>query len=400
MTKKRHILGGGLIVAGTSIGAGALAIPVETSLGGFLPAFFYYTLVWLFMTCTGLLFLEISLRMPKDSNLVSMFSQYLGKVGKIAAWVLYLFFFYSLLVAYISVGGDLLRLWSNNVIARNLAYFLFFLILAPVVYLGTKTVEKVNIFLMIGLVLSYFLFVFFGIQEVQLEYLSLVNWKQGTLALPILFAAFGYQSVIPTLTSYLKKDAKSLRKAIVLGTTVTFIIYTVWELVILGSTPVEGVNGLAFAKENGLSAIHPLTHHTGVRGLSTVSNIFGFCAVTTSFLGVSLGFIDFLADGLSMSKKGMNRFILATFTFFPPLLVTWINPGLFLIALKYAGGIGSALLLGLLPVLMVWASRYYKKDMELIQLKGGKSLLSLLLFFVFFELSIEIFLEFLLFSST
>ncbi|MES2272690.1 MAG: aromatic amino acid transport family protein, partial [Chlamydiota bacterium] len=53
------VFGGTLLVAGTSIGAGMLALPVVTASGGFLPALFVYFLCWLFMTCTGLLLLEI-----------------------------------------------------------------------------------------------------------------------------------------------------------------------------------------------------------------------------------------------------------------------------------------------------------------------------------------------------
>ena len=39
-----RIVGGTLLVAGTSIGAGMLALPVVTALGGFFPAFFIYLL--------------------------------------------------------------------------------------------------------------------------------------------------------------------------------------------------------------------------------------------------------------------------------------------------------------------------------------------------------------------
>ena len=36
--KHAHILGGAFLVAGTSIGAGMLALPIVSAMGGFFPA--------------------------------------------------------------------------------------------------------------------------------------------------------------------------------------------------------------------------------------------------------------------------------------------------------------------------------------------------------------------------
>ena len=49
------------LVGGTCIGGGMLALPVSTSLVGFLPSLVVMTLAWIFMTCTGLLILEVNL---------------------------------------------------------------------------------------------------------------------------------------------------------------------------------------------------------------------------------------------------------------------------------------------------------------------------------------------------
>ncbi|HKZ00308.1 MAG TPA: aromatic amino acid transport family protein, partial [Rhabdochlamydiaceae bacterium] len=53
-----HLLGGILLVAGTSIGVGMLALPVATAAGGFVPSLLIYLICWIFMMCTGLLILE------------------------------------------------------------------------------------------------------------------------------------------------------------------------------------------------------------------------------------------------------------------------------------------------------------------------------------------------------
>lgn len=383
-----HVIGGALLVAGTAIGAGMLALPVVTALGGFWPSFLIYTLCWLFMTCTGLLMLEICLKLPPDANLVSMAETYLGRAGKVAAWILYLFLFYSLSVAYVSGGGGLLRDWLG-LNASSTGPLLFVAVLAPFVYFGAKMVDRVNLLLMGGLIGSYLLFVFFGIPHVDGELLKRGNWGSALLALPVIFTSFSYQGIIPSLTTYMRRDAAKIRIAILSGTTLAFAIYLLWEWLILGIIPLEG---LERAKMAGQTAVQPLKHHLADSSIVAIGQAFAFFAITTSYLGVTLGLFDFLADGLRMAKKGSRRLFLASLTFLPPIAIALYNPGAFLSALNYAGGIGCALLLGLIPTLMVWIARQRKEEGPLL-LGGGKWVLAFLLLFALFEVAFELFLE-------
>ncbi len=390
-SKQGHLLGGTLLVAGTSIGAGMLALPVVTAAGGFVPAFFVYLLCWIFMTCTGLLLLEICLKLPPDANLVSMASSYLGIPGKIFAWLLYLFLFYCLSVAYISGGGGLLNDWLGHSLAPWQSALLFVALLAPFVYAGARMVDRINLVLMGGLILSYMAFVVLGAPHVQLAPLQHAEWKASLIALPVIFTSFSYQGIIPSLTTYLHRDPRKIRLAIFGGTTLAFVIYLLWEFLILGIVPIEGDGGLAQAKELGLTAVAPLKQHVASGSIAAIGQAFAFFAITTSFLGVTLGLLDFLADGLRMPKKGLRRLFLAFLTFGPPAAIALLNPNIFIFALVFAGGIGCALLLGFLPVLMVWIARYGKGGHHggPIQLGGGRGVLLFLFLFVFVELAIE-----------
>jgi tyrosine-specific transport protein len=121
-----------------------------------------------------------------------------------------------------------------------------------------------------------------------------------------------------------------------------------------------------------------------------VAEFFAFFALVTSFFGVSLGLIDFLADGLNIEKTAKGKITLCLALFLPPLVIAFFYPGLFLSALDVAGGIGCALLLGLLPVLMVWAGRYRLGHSASRVLPGGKGVLILLVLFVVLELLSEL----------
>ena len=380
-----HLIGGSLLVAGTSIGAGMLGLPILTGLGGFLPSIFIYLLCWIFMTCTGLLLLEVCLKHAPDANLVSLSAAYFGKAGKIFAWVLYLFLFYCLSIAYVAGGGGMLRdwlglgpVWSGGA--------LFVLLLAPFVYFGSKIVSRINFFLMIGLIGTYFLFVVLGIGHVNITFLSPANWVAAILALPIIFTSFAYQGTIPSLVNYMKRDAAKIRIAIIVGTSIAFVIYLFWEFLILGIVPLEG---LEQAKALGQTAVQPLRHHLLSPTVLAIGQAFGFFAISTSYLGVTLGLLDFFADGFRMAKKGLRRIFLAALTFLPPLAIALTRPGIFLNALTYAGGIGCALLLGLLPILMAWKSRN-RNELGPRMLPGGKGFLAILAVFVILEVLMEV----------
>jgi tyrosine-specific transport protein len=381
----KHVIGGTLLVAGTSIGAGMLALPVVTAAGGFGPSLFVYFLCWLFMTCTGLLFLELCLRLPPDANLITMAGTYLGRTGKIFAWALYLFLFYFLSIAYVSGGGSLVQGWFSLEVSTS--QLLFVALLAPCVYVGARMVDRLNLILMAGLIGSYFAFVFFGLPHVDLERLKVANWSASFFALPVIFTAFSFQGIIPSLTTYLKRDAKNVRIAIVGGTSIAFLIYVLWEFLILGIVPLEN---LEEAASLGLTAVAPLHKVVEITSITRIGQVFAFFAIATSFLGVTLGLFDFLADGLRFPKRGIRKVALALLTFVPPLLVSLFNPSIFIIALVFAGGIGCALLLGLMPILMAWVSRYKGEGHGgPLQLGGGKFVLTVLLLFVIFEIFAE-----------
>src|SRR5579871_4493598 len=102
MFKKSRLLGGILLVSGTTIGAGMLAIPVVTSFGGFFPSFALLFFCWIFFFLTAWLLLDVNLASPGDVNLISMVGRSLGPIGKAICWITYLLLLYSLTAAYIA----------------------------------------------------------------------------------------------------------------------------------------------------------------------------------------------------------------------------------------------------------------------------------------------------------
>ncbi len=404
MQKAATVLGGSLLITGATIGVGMLAIPVFTAPGGFLPSLALYSICWLCMLCTGLLLTEACLWMPQGANIITIARTLLGPYGKAICWVTYLLLFFSLMIAHISGGGELIAEILNQSVPPWVSIFIYVLLFAPFVYLGTLSVDRANGVLVLGLLLSYLIFTLLSIGFIDINLLKHVNWSKSWIALPILFTAFTYQMIIPTLVNYMDRNIKKIRLSIYIGTAIPFIVYVFWEFVLLGIIPAEGPNSLQQAAKTGHMAIHPLKALTGYSHIISIEGhrmiffagkLFAFFAITTSFITLSLAFVDFLADGFKWEKTQQKKQLLCVLVFLPPTIIAMLFPSIFLKAVSYAGGFFCAILFGVFPILMVWSGRHFHHyPDETKQLFGGKYFLSLLMVFVLFEISINVFTTF------
>lgn len=379
-------IGGILLVSGTTIGAGMLALPVLTGNAGFLWSSALFVVYWLISVFTALLMLEVNLWFPGEVNLISMARRTLGMWGEVTAWVVYLLLLYSLTAAYLAGSGPLLEDALKSIFNYSMPGWMeplpVLIIFGSFVYHGTRCVDYLNRFLILGVVFAYIGLLAIASPHINMELLS--HRQPGLLwiAIPVIVTSFGFHIIIPSLKTYLKDDVRSLKKVILVGSAIPLIVYISWEVVILGIVPVGGSTGLEQALVNGDNATRPLTALLENPYISVFARLFAFFAIITSFLGVSLSLSDFLADGLKIKKTQMGRILVICLTFIPPLLFVWVYPRGFIMALQYAGAF-VAILLGILPILMAWRGRRdYSKD-AVYQAIGGPVLFSaVIVFFV------------------
>ncbi len=373
----RHLLGASLLIAGTSIGVGMFAAPVVTAAAGFIPSFFLYIACWLLMVSFGFLVLEACIWMPDEANLITMSRKLLGTSGAWVCWALYLFLFYCLMTAHVAGGADSIAHFTGNSLPHWLSMLIYVAIFAPIIYLGPLAADRINIGMMIGVGITYLLFVIVAIPHIHGSYLLPQNWSGLWPALPAVLTAFGFQNLIPTLYAYMNKDHAKVRKAIWIGTSIPLALYLIWELLVLGSVPADAF--LSALKE-GHTAIPPLEEALKTPIASKIAQGFAMFALSTSFIGIAIAFFDFWADGLKWEKKGVKRVGLTALVFGIPLILTFLNPRIFISAIDLGGGFGLILLLGVLPILFVWSGRYYHGYSLMHQfVKGGKITLSILL---------------------
>jgi tyrosine-specific transport protein len=356
------VLSGSLLIAGTTIGAGMLGIPLVTAQAGFFPAIGMTTVVWLFMVITGLLLLEVTFWMKERASFLSISEKFLGKSGKVATFCLFVFLYFSLMIAYFAAGvplfGDFLRLISPLSWQGFSAYVLFATIFGSIVAIGPKSIDRANLVLTIGMCVVWIALIVIGSRYVTFNHLRTKSILTVWWAAPILFGAFGYHNIIPSLSTYFHHDKKALRTSILVGTSIPFLVYTFWQWLIIGAV---GKTRILATAKMGLPITYALKVITQNPNVLVLGQLFAFLAIVTSTLGVAFSLVDFLADGLKRKPQGLFRLFLTGLIFGIPMVFSYLDPTIFEKALGVAGGFGEAFLNGLLPISVYYVGRYVMK---------------------------------------
>ncbi len=103
--KNNKTFGSMLIIAGTTIGAGMLALPLASAGLGFGVASILMLLLWGLMSYTALLMLEVHQHAPAHATLHTLAHKLLGRKGQLLASLAMMFLLYALCAAYIAGGG-------------------------------------------------------------------------------------------------------------------------------------------------------------------------------------------------------------------------------------------------------------------------------------------------------
>lgn len=377
-----------LIIAGTTIGAGMLALPIASSGLGFSTAMVILFVAWCLMTYTALLTLELHQYAPANATLNTLAKNILGQKGQIIANFSMIFLFYALCAAYIAGGGGQLQLmlseWSSSKLPPQVGAVTFSLIFGSIIILGAGTVDKINqVLFMVKIIVLTTIFSMLT-PHVQGAHLLNMPLEQGLIisAIPVIITSFGFHGSIPSIVKYMGGNVKSLRKVMIIGASMPLVIYLIWQVVSQGVISQQSL----YASEGLDGFIVSLSSLLQNDAIANTLTIFANLALATSFLGVSLGLFDFFSDVLNKTDSTKDRLLTALVTFMPPLGFALFYPQGFIMALGYAA-IALVILAIFLPVIMVWKQRAMvstASDKPNYQVRGGKgALVTVALFGVF-----------------
>ena len=372
------------IVAGTTIGAGMLAMPLAAAGVGFGVTLALLFCLWGLMCYTALLLLEVYQHVPADTGLGTLARRYLGRYGQWATGFSMLFLMYALTAAYMSGAGELLASslseWLSLSVSPATGVLLFTLVAGGVVCIGTSLVDLFNRFLFSAKLLFLIVMLALLMPHVHKVNLLTLPLEKGLAlsAIPVIFTSFGFHGSVPSIVSYMNGNVQKLRWVFITGSAIPLVAYIFWQLATLGSIDSTTFFGL-MANSAGLNGLlQALRDVVASPHVELAVHLFADLALATSFLGVTLGLFDYLADLFNRRNTAMGRLQTGAITFLPPLAFALFYPRGFVMALGYAG-VALAVLALLIPSLLAWQSRKHTPQSGYC-VRGGKPALLLVLF--------------------
>lgn len=379
------VLGSVMLISGTSIGAAMLAMPITTGLFGFFGSAVVLLICWLFMYWMGLVTLEASLYFEEEVSFYSMAKKTLGPIGAFVTWSTFLMLFYALIAAYLSGSGKIIIDSLEFITGLNIPPFFdilpLLILFAPFIYFGLSIVDFINRILMYLMFFIFFILIFWLLPNIKLSFLSHIDFSYSLASFSLIITGFGYHVIIPSIVNYLDRDIKKIKFSLFYGSLLPFIVYFLWELVMLGNLPVYSDFGFLNALKNDFPLTKLLSANLGNDILSFLARAFSMFAVITSFLGVAQGLFDFLKDAMKI-KFTHKRNLAFIFTFLPPIFFIIFFQNGFIVLLEYAGILVS-IVLGFIPILIVWKLRSQDRKTNYKAMGGYISLFVGLLFFLF-----------------
>ncbi|MDO5053949.1 MAG: aromatic amino acid transporter [Pasteurella oralis] len=375
--------GSALLVAGTTIGAGMLAMPLTSAEMGFTYTLILLFTLWGLLSYSALLFVEVYQKAEtKNAGIATLAEQYFGLPGRIVATFALIVFMYAILSAYVTGGGSLLAgvLPFLGEHAQPISIVLFTVVLGVFIVISTGAVDMLTRLLFSVKLLAFVLVLIMMLPLVSSDNLLAMPLKDFLIisASPVFFTSFGFHVIIPSINSYLNGDIRRLRIAIIMGTAIPLVAYIIWQMATHGVFPqtqfVEILN--TDPTLNGLiTATYQATESTLI---SSAMRLFFTLALITSFLGVALSLFDCLYDLLKRVNIKTNRFSLGLLTFLPPLIFALFYPEGFVMALGYAGQMFTFYGL-VLPVGMAWRARKRYPELPYRVMGGNITLLGALI---------------------
>ena len=365
--KTPSLFGGAMIIAGTVIGAGMLANPTATSGVWFTGSLIVLLYTWFSMLSSGLMILEVNTHYPHGASFDTMVKDLLGPTWNAINGIAVAFVLYLLTYAYIFVGGDLTAKGLGSAVGSDVSLtvgqLVFFGILAFCVWASARLVDRFTSVLIGGMVLTFIWATGGLLADAKLPVLFDTQAPAGTsywiyisAALPVCLASFGFHGNVSSLLKYFKGDAPKVAKSIWAGTLVALVIYVLWQVAIQGNLPRNEFSPVIAAEGQVSVLIETLSKFAQTGSMDKVLTLFSYMAIATSFLGVTLGLFDYIADIFKWNDSVSGRTKTAALTFLPPLISCLLFPTGFVTAIGYVG-LAATIWTGIIPAMLLYRSR-------------------------------------------
>ncbi len=338
---KKEVIRASAVLTGCVIGAGILGIPYVVARAGFLTGLLDILFLGVMIMILNLYLGEIVLRTKKKHQLTGYADKYLGFKGRATMFFSTLIVDYGALVAYLIGEGEVLSvlfgfpplIWS----------FIFFVIASSIVYIGIKGTSFSELIATFGMILIVIVLALISFNHIDIS--NLMEFNILSIGIPygvVIFAFLGLVAV-PEVREVLGKNRKDFKKAIIIGSIIPIIIYSIFAFVVVGITGLQTtpIATVGLGELLGKSALF-------------LGNLFAVFAMFTSFLAISLAL-----KGVFHYDFKLNKFISFLLATIVPLLLFLLlrNTANFTSVLNVAGFLAG----GLIGLLVLGMTFFIKK---------------------------------------
>jgi len=218
---------------------------------------------------------EIVLSTRVKHQLTGYAEKYLGKWGKYLMFGSVVFGFYGALLAYIIGEGQVLAALTGG--SEVVYSLLFFVGASALVYIGLTIVQKFEFIMTLIILLIVIIITFWGFSSLNFSNLSQFDLSKLFIPYGVIFFAIGGTSAVPQLRLVLKGREKDIKKAILIGVSIPFIVYLIFTLIVVGITGMATTEIATIGLGQAVS-----------KSMIIFGNIFAFFTMATSFLTLGL----------------------------------------------------------------------------------------------------------------
>ena len=337
-----------LIVAGTCIGAGTLALPLAIAPLGLVPGILIMLGVWILAYYTSLIHLELNLHAGAGLDLGQLAYRFSGRSMQCISSSLVTLLMYALMTAYLYIGSSIIQKMLTSYCALACSTSTLTIVYAAgimsILLLPLTLVDYANRILLL---------VLFGCATFLVGGLIIVtHWSNLPLfttnpnyvhelarAVPLIFTSFGFQVIFHTLVTYCNKNTTMLKRAFFWGSLIPVMLYIVWSSTVLAS--IYSNNQLFYAQlEAGTVSVADLIGQLSLIAqwptIQLLAWIITLLAITTSALGVGTALIDSLKSRIVTHTNAAKNLPLLG-AILPALVLALIVPNAFITVLGFAG---------------------------------------------------------------
>lgn len=358
-----------MLVAGTCIGSGMIALPMTLVKLGIIPSIVLMSVLWAVIYYTCLVNLELNIQANKGMALGALAQKFSGRIASLIGVGSYLILSYALVAVYLHGGASVLQKMltldgSQTVEFSNIAS-IYTLVAIAVLLLPIKYIDYVNRLLFTCLI-SVMAVLVIGL-------LSVINWSDLPLfssqyqdisiwraIIPIAFTCFGFQVIFHTLTNYCNKNPAMLKRTFFWGSLIPALAYIIWTVSILGALYQNYPSFYSQMLERDVQVgelVSALSYISKNPFVQTLVWWLSILAIITSLLGVGLALFETIKESLPKNIHNILRKLLAAIiTVSPAYLVTVLITNAFLSALGFAGMILVVIAI-LLPIYLLYKIR-------------------------------------------